>query len=512
MQKNFQSKDWKSFLPIPICSEYPEWQELYDKAWDLAWAHIRSIKGMLQDPYMDEAFCDTQIWIWDTCFMSQFCKYAREVFPGIESFKNFYEVLYDGKSLPKIVAGEKEPTWTKATPGEWSDIYIHIADNPPLFAWGEYENALFSADKAHLFELLYQKQYLQKHYEWIEGLKERGTPRGVLLPTYLIAEELGYRWEGGRSGMDNTPRGREKIRDGRERPKNKNMLWLDAICQQAFSAKIIAEIYRLFDDEANAAIWQERYEAKKKIVNDYYWDDADRFYYDIDVNTHAFYKVPTVASFWPLIAGIASKEQAAALAKHLSDPETFGGEVPLVSLARNDGDYCPKGGYWRGGLWLPTAYMAIKGLSVYGYHKEAHEAATKILRHMLATYKEFDPHTIWECYSPERHAPGTVADDLELARPDFCGWSALGPISLYIEYVLGFCRVDAFEKTVEWRKPKELLGKIGIKNLRFGDLVTDIVANGNDCEVLSNGAYTLIINDRPFAIKEGRNLFQIALS
>ena len=119
---------------------------------------------MPQNPYMDEAFCDTRVWIWDTCFMSLFCKYAREVFPGVETLNNFYEV-----------------------------IHIQHADNPPLFSWVEYENALISGDLDYIKELLYTKQFLQKHYFWVENLKEQKKFPGVFAPNYLIADDLGYR-------------------------------------------------------------------------------------------------------------------------------------------------------------------------------------------------------------------------------------------------------------------------------------------------------------------------------
>ena len=154
--------DWKQYLPVPICEDIPEYASLYQKAWELAYEHIRNIEGMSQTPYMDEAFCDTQIWIWDTCFMSLFCKYARETFPGIESFRNFYDVLYEGQTLPAIIPTENEPEWTGAVAGNPKQIEIHIADNPPLFAWAEYENAMFHGDISYIKELLYQKQVLQK--------------------------------------------------------------------------------------------------------------------------------------------------------------------------------------------------------------------------------------------------------------------------------------------------------------------------------------------------------------
>ncbi len=509
MRKNFDTQNRKQYIPIPICEAHPEYTAFYNKAWELVEQHIKYIDGMPQNPYMDEAFCESQIWIWDTCFMAQFCKFAKEAFPGVESLKNFYEVLYDGRSLPKVYIGENEPSWTRTIPGSYNEIAVHLADNPPLFAWVEYENALMSGDLEHLRRLLYDKQYLQKHYEWIESLKEKTELRGVLMQTNLIAEELGYHWEGGCSGMDNTPRGRKGEKSEKQRPNDPNLLWLDAICQQALSANKISDLFALLGDSENEAFWKEKFLAKKEIVNRYYWDEKDQFYYDIDCGTLEFCKVMTVASYWTLTAGIASMEQAKALAARLNDPETLGGDVPLITLARNDGDYYPDGRYWRGGLWLPTAYAALKGLSSYGFRKETHEAASKILSHMYATYEEYEPHTIWECYAPEAHTPSGTANGRERVKPDFCGWSALGPISIYIEYVLGFHTINAFEKTVEWAMPSEFSGEVGIKNLRFGDVVTDVIADGDTCRVSSNEPYTIVINGKPFAVKKGENTFRL---
>lgn len=67
--------------------------------------------------------------------MSLFCKFAQEVYPGIETFKNFYEVLYNNGKLLAVIPTASEPTWTKAIPGEAFHIQVHIADNPPLFTW-----------------------------------------------------------------------------------------------------------------------------------------------------------------------------------------------------------------------------------------------------------------------------------------------------------------------------------------------------------------------------------------
>jgi len=508
MKKDFYAKDWKNYLPRPVCEAHPEYNELYDRAWELARDHVKTLEGMPQSPYMDEGFCDTQVWIWDTCFMTLFCKFAPEVFPGVETFNNFYDVLYMGGELPEVIPTEDEPWWTGAKPGVPFRVKVHIADNPPLFAWAEYENALIHGDREYVKKLL-EGNALQRHYEWIESLTEAVHPKGVQLPTYLKHEKYGYTWEGGSSGMDNTPRGRESV-PSPERPNNPDMLWLDAICQQALSADSIARLYALIGDGEGERKWRERFEEKREIIDRYYWDSEDGFYYDVDRRDMSLIRVMTVASYWALTAGAASKEQAAALAKRVWEEDTMGGPLPLLSLARKDPEFDPMGRYWRGALWLPCAYAALKGLDRYGYHAETHASACKIVEHMWRTYRDHEPHTIWECYAPDYYEPATTTDGGMKVRKDFCGWSALGPISVYLEYVLGFRGVDAFKREVEWIRPTEMEGEIGVRNLRFGDVVTDIVAKDGVCRITANAPYTLKINGQIFAIEAGES--EIVLS
>lgn len=510
MSNNFGAANWKDYVPKPIYDKHPEYADFYMNAWRLAFDHIKTVPGMPQNPYMDEAFCATQVWIWDSCFMSLFCKYARDVFPGVETLNNFYKVLHENGKLASVITPAGEPDWTGAVEGKPFNMQIQIADNPPLFAWAEYENALMKGDKEYINELLNERAVLQKHYEWFENVHEESQKPEWNVPTCLISEKYGYKWEGGRSGMDNTPRGRVSEHALADRPNNPDMYWLDAICQQALAARMIAKMYRIIDDEKSAATWDAKFEEKKQIVNDLYWDEKDGFYYDIDCNTHDFYKIMSIASYWTMTAEIADKERADKLVKEISNPETFGGFVPLVSLSRSDNDYDSDGKYWRGGVWLPTAYATLKGLTNYGYYDEARKASEVLLEHMCRTYNEYEPHTIWECYNPEAYKPATAVEgEGTRVRKDFCGWSALGPISVYIEFVLGFHTIDAFNNVIKWNKPENTDGKIGIKNLKFGDIVTDIVAEGNICKVNSNAAYTLEINGKAYEIEKGKNSFEI---
>ncbi len=501
--------EWKSLIPVPVYEDRPEYTDLYWKAWELAHDHIIDIPGMPQTPYMDEAFCDTDIWIWDTCFMSLYCKYAQCRFPGIESLNNFYEVLHDGKQLPLIIS-QNAPEWA-AKAGEKKRIVIHILDNPPLFAWAELNNARISGDRNHVRKLLLEKQYLQKHFAMLENLTSPIQPDCVRNVSCLIKHPKGFFWEGGRSGMDNTPRGRTGKHAYEDRPNHPRMLWVDALAQQGLAANCIARLAEIIGEEAMVSEWQKKYENIKATINRYYWDEQDGFYFDIHADTLEFMKVMTPASFWPLASMMAEPEMAEKMFRLVSDERKFGGTVPLVSLARDDADFNAEDGrYWRGAMWVPTAYMSIKGIENYGHFELARKCADGILNHMYLTFRDYEPHTIWETYNPCSPMPSRSCDENNrIVRPDFCGWSAVAPINLYIENVIGIYSIDAFKKQVKWHVGKEVKGKIGLRNLRFGDVVTDLLCDQGVCEITSSAPYTLYLNDKEFGVQAGTNRFAL---
>ncbi len=507
MKKDFS--EIRSTLPEPLFDEYPGFIDLYWKAWELAWDHVKEIPGMPQTPYMDEGFCDTDIWIWDTCFMALYCKYAPvELYPGYKSLQNFYSVIHDGAELPEIIA-QNVPLDGPVKAGEKAGIKIHIADNPPLFAWAEYENAKITGNTGHIKSLLLEKRYLQKHYELLENLSAGTEIPGVRNKTYWKKTALGYHWEGGVSGMDNSPRGRSGKTSTAQRPATGDLLWIDAICQQAMAADIIGKLFILLDMKEEAVIWQKRFAEKKEIIQKYYWDDEEKFFFDRSDSTGELCKVASAGSFWALTSCTATAGQAREMELHLNDPEKFGGERPWVSLSRSDGDFnAANGMYWRGSVWLPTAYAGLKGCVNYGFFQTARKTGIALLKHMYRTWQNYIPHTIWECYAPCADAPALSCDENNrIVREDFCGWSAIGPIAALIEFVIGIYDIDAFKKVIKWHLPENITGRTGIKNLHFGDITADLIAEKNRITVNSNGNFILEVNGKTYNISAGKNKF-----
>ena len=511
---------WRSQLPRPIFDERPELVDFYREAWRIAHTRIDNIPGIPSPRYMDEGHRSDWIWIWDTCFMVHFCKYCPVEFPGVESLGNFYGILLsDGKKpLPKVrgnrwscgPAGVSDP-WE----GRMLDFRVAIPDNPPLFAWTEYRHALQTGDRAHLATVY--RDSLQRWFETFERFDPASPPIHGALGRVRAKKvgDLGYRWTGGSSGMDNTPRGRQGPKDlgpkaPADCPNNPDLLWVDAYAQQTLAALTLSRIADLLGRLDDAAKWRARYEAKRTKINELYWDEADGFYYDILASDLSKCKVPTIASYWTLLAEVPDAARRARLIEKLRDERWFGGAIPTPSLARKDADFLPSGGYWRGGVWMPTTYMTVKALDGCGESALARDIARRIVFDRCDTWRQFEPHTIWECYSPTEAKPSTYVKTAGWVRDNFCGWSALGPISLFIEDVIGVKEADAFARTLTCDFDRAPKGRVGVENYRFGDVTCSIVATAESISVTSDRPFALLADGVRHDVRPGANVFSRA--
>lgn len=467
-------------IPSPVFDGKPEYVDLYWTTWEQAKDHIKYQPGLVQPRYMDEGFRDEVIWIWDSEFMVMFCKYAPKLFPGIETLDNFYYTLHENAGSP---------------------LSVWHPDNPPFFAWVENDYYKFTADTPHIRELITKKRFLQKHFELFNTMNHDSSfPFPISNDGVRIQYKgIGYEWQSWQSGMDNTPRKRAMP-----------MFWIDAISQQALSALYIFRLAKVAGDTATEQEFQAKYQDLKEKVNKYYWDDKDGCYYDIREGDLTKTHVLTPASFWPMLAEIPSQEQAEAMIRFALQDNKLGGVVPWVSVSRDDSDFDPDGNYWKGSMWLPTAYMSIKALEKYGFYEEANQTAEAIVEHQWQTFSHYDPHTIWECYNPNKPEPASKKEgtkNVKAVKADFCGWSALGPISLFIENVIGFYDVDAPTATVRWNLHQSC--RHGIRNLSFGKINTDIMYDGGRVTVRTNKPYTLFINGAPHSVRRGKNVINL---
>ena len=482
-KKSYQEKEIPTYqsslnqLPKLIYDRRPKYIRLYDKAWELAFSNLMKPKegSAFISNWIDEGLCE-QIFQWDTHFCIQFGKYADHIFSFIGSHDNFYHSQHEDGMICRVINPDGTDHWWGL--GENNARAI----NPPLFSWAEWENFLITGDDSRFESII---PVLEKYGKFIDDNRiGKNTPHQLY-------------WSNGQaSGMDNTPRdtGRSEPTDGYDcHSAFDPMGWVDMSSQMVMHYHYLSLICRQVGHDNEAVKYSKKAKEIASSINEWMWDENSGLYYDVDT---LGVKTPwiTVATFWPLLAGVCNESQAEKLVKNLTDPELFWRLIPLPSLAYGQEQFCDSGRYWRGGTWAPTNYMAVKGLQKNGYYNVAKELSLKFMEGIWEVYKQTG--TLWEVYSSERFMPSTNASDLFLCKPDFAGWTALGPISMMIENVIGI-DCNALENEITWLLTEDK--RHGIENLHFNGSVIDLIAekidNSYRLDITTDKKFTLRVKD-----------------
>jgi len=473
-------------VPGPVLSDAPELVELAETAWRMAGRHVRVSRGR---PHMDAAWDPARNyqWAWDTCFMALYARYAPDQLPAMGGLDNFYELQradgYIGMTYD-MDSGD-EP---------WPDRI-----NPPLFAWAEWENYRSTGDRARLSRVVAP---IERLMEWIDA-NRRTAPHARRRAVAGKRDDYQLYWfeDCGSSGMDDSPRTPRTPEAGRFYE------WIDLSSQVALSCRCLSLIRRALGDEERAASWQARAGAIGTLINEELWCERTRFYHDRMLPRN-FVSAKTVAGFWPLLAGICPPERVESLLGHLENPEEFGRRNPVPSLSADDPNYSPEGRFWRGGVWAPAVYMVVRGLTEAGKGDAAHGIAAAYLAGLRRVYDANDPHTLWESVAPDRDEPGIKPYGPLRVKPDFVGWTGLGPIAMLLESVIGI-DCDAARGVIDWtiRRTDEH----GVRRLNVGagaraDLLCQARSAGSPATVIARSGRDVVLRLRRGARNEERAL------
>jgi hypothetical protein len=467
--------DNKDRLPKPILESNPGWIDMYNKTWELGFAHIKApVPGSsFVSNWYDEAF-DHHIYQWDIIFMTMFGRYAHHIFPGIQSLDNFYCRQKISGCISRMI---HETTGADYFADEDDSNMI----NPPLFSWAEVESFKVTGDKSRFADVL---PVLEKYYEFVHSKRYGSDTKHKLY------------WSNGQSsGMDNTPRDK-----GRPRThwSSDHQGWVDASSQMVIQCDNIATICDELGYTEKAADYRTKAKVIADSINSWLWNEADGMYYDVKVDGTQM-KWKSIAAFWPMLAGITTSHQDSAMIAHLKNPAEFWRDMVFPTLSASHDNYQTNGGYWLGAVWAPTNYAVIKGLERVGADAFAYEASERYLEGLYQVYLQTG--TLWENYAADK-IDGKFKQGVNDRRPpadcrkDFVGWTGLGPISILIENILGF-RVNGVNKTLTYDLRR--IDRHGIENLRMADVTTSIVTDNRS--VNPKKARLTVRSDKDYTLK-----------
>jgi len=393
-------------------------KQMYAKALALTKLKIRGgdDQPVFKKPFLDAAFSES-IFYWDTCFIATYAKYHQDELPIANALDNFYDRMEPDGYICREFRPDGTPFWPKNHP---------VSVNPPLLAFAELE--LFSVKK-DVTRLTKVYPLLKKHFEY-------------WLKTYQCSDKLFFNDAFG-SGMDNIPRYPADWHDDKQgiplvnlHPEiflydtlsskwNKQGRSVDASAQMCLFADNMASIAEILRHNTDKEYYKIFHKEVADAINNLCWNEADGFYYDLGYGNQI--KRKHIGMFWTLLGGVVPEEKINAFLAHLSNPAEFWTTIPVASYSADQKEYNPKGEYWLGSVWAPTNYMVLRGLSRYGRTDLAKRLAKQYYWAVAQVYMK--TNTFWENYAPADISQGSQA------AKDFCGWTALVPITVYKEYI-----------------------------------------------------------------------------
>jgi len=222
-----------------------------------------------------------------------------------------------------------------------------------------------------------EKSFLECHYEALSRnhawWRSERDPDGMGLfscGTSDVGEALykgthfGARNE---TGMDNSPTHDEALYS----PETRTLSLLDVglNCSLALDAECLAHIARELGHTEDAQTFNALANDTRSKIREHLWDHERGIFANRQRHGGFVHSVgPT--SFFPLICGAATPEQAQSLIGHFSDPTRFDGPYMIPNVSRDNPAFA-ENVYWRGRIWPNVNYFVWQGLRRYGFVAEA---------------------------------------------------------------------------------------------------------------------------------------------
>lgn len=153
----------------------------------------------------------------------------------------------------------------------------------------------------------------------------------------------------------------------------------------------IANYYELVGNNRVATTWREAAEHRKSVMNAKMWSKLKGLYYDYNFTKEKRGIVSSLASYYPMWAGMVDDQQAEQLVAALKRFENKGGLSTTDTQPLNQfvpGLMPTQWAYPNG--WAPLHFIVIQGLERYGYHEDAKRIAMKWLKTNLDWFNKYN--------------------------------------------------------------------------------------------------------------------------
>lgn len=378
---------WRTYLARadrlrPELKDDPDYRRIAAKAVQTLIGNWRAPRGDLlhagvQPSYSNPGF--NGFWAWDSWKHAvALARFAPEL------AKDQMRAMFDYQDDRGMVA---DAIYADKAENNWRDT------KPPLAAWAVREIYRATGDRAFVKEM-YPK-LLRYHRWWYadrdndgDGLAEYGSTDGT---------RIAAAWE---SGMDNAVRF-----DGAKMLRNHEGAW--SLDQESVDLNAYLHAEKLFLADLAPVAGRRRDRrallaeaaALKTRIQTGMFDARSGYFFDIGLADGEPVRVFGPEGWIPLWAGIASAEQAKAVASVMLDPAHFATHFPFPTLDASHAQFSPVKGYWRGPVWMDQAWFAVVALERNGFPADADRMRRRLLDNAVGLkaqapfYENYDPLT-----------------------------------------------------------------------------------------------------------------------
>jgi glycogen debranching enzyme len=339
-------------------------------------------------------------WLWDTAFQAIVLSHMDPLWAQRE-IQNFLQVQGENGFLPHVIFWDDHqiPFWGRLLSKDWRHPHFTSITQPPILAIAVEAVHAKSRDDQFLRSVLPR---VRAYHDWLARTRD---PYGSGLVSIISADE---------SGMDELP-----IFQYAAGLKHNNFwlfhyfnrkadilnMWHRYDLRRIFRSdyftikellfntlyieanKVLARLYRAVDDEASAALMDQRASASAEALLTLCWDEGEAIFYPLYSRRNRPIRVKTVTSLVPLyLADLDARRADQVISRHLLNEEEFSLPYPFPSVAKSEVFFSPETmpfywikALWRGPTWFSTNWLVVKGLQRHGYH----DIASKVIDRMV---------------------------------------------------------------------------------------------------------------------------------
>jgi hypothetical protein len=436
VQSRRSVKPWPRFeqaaaevLPLPHYPAKPAVLACYLRCWEIAFANFRRAtdeNGFVSD-YSSTMF-EESLFLWDSVFITLFGRYGDRSWKFQRTLDNFYAKQHpDGGICRQFREEDGSECFARFDPA---------GTGPNVLGFSEWEYFRFFRDEDRLARVF---PALVAYGQW--NRRYRTWPNGSY---------WGTGWASGMINQPRTPEGSHLWYDHAHRT------WVDTNLQQVLANRVLLDMADVLGRRDEIRDVEEENAALVPWINQHLWDDSTGFYHDLERNQSRVVGVKTIGAYWALLADAVPRERIERFVAHLDVEAEFKRVHRIPSLSADTDGYDPDGGLWLGGVWAPTNYMVLRGLSRHGYSDLAYEIACNHYFHVIESFAKTG--NVWEHLAPDAPAEGR-------GRKNFVGWTGITPIAILFEYILGL-EADPGSRRLIWNL--RTTDEIGVQRYPFG--------------------------------------------